>query len=119
MQNKIDITPDVIDAIFDKKGKKIVVIDLSKFESAPTSKFIICQGSNTAQVSAIADSIREKLHKKQNIKPYNYTGYQNSQWIVLDYGDTFIHVFLPDIREFYNIEDLWNDAPTQCIPDLD
>ena len=106
-------------AIQDRKGKRIVDIDLEGIDSAPASEFIVCQGNSTSQVSAIADNIREELRMKKGVKPYNYDGYRNSQWIVLDYGSVFVHIFLPDTREYYNIEDLWNDAPTTEIPDLD
>lgn len=119
MQKNIEITSPIIEAITDKKGKKITTIDLSGFETAPTSKLIICQGNSTSQVSAIADSIREKVQKECDVKPMNYDGYRNSQWIIIDYGNIMVHVFLPQFREFYSLESLWNDAPAEEIPDLD
>ncbi|MCM1292837.1 MAG: ribosome silencing factor [Bacteroides sp.] len=109
----------VIDAIQDRKGHKIVSIDLSGIETAAASNFIICEGSSTMQVSAIADNIRESLLERAGIKPYNYDGYQNSQWIVIDYGHTMVHVFVPSERERYNLEELWSDAPATEVPDLD
>ena len=54
-----------------------------------------------------------------DVKPYNYDGYKNSQWIIIDYGDVMVHIFLPEYREFYNIEELWNDASITNLPDLD
>lgn len=119
MQNTLDISPLIIEAIQDKKGNKITEIDLENIESAPASKFIVCQGRSTSQVSAIADAIRDGVFEKTGVKPYNYDGYRNSQWIVIDYGNIFVHVFLPEIREFYNIEDLWSDAPSRQIVDID
>lgn len=110
---------EIIEAITDRKGKKISILDLNKIESAPSSNFIICQGNSTSQVSAIADSIRDRLQKNLEIKPYNYDGYKNSQWIIIDYGDVMVHVFLPEVREFYNIEDLWSDAYITNLQDLD
>lgn len=109
----------IIDAIQDRKGKKITDIDFRGLESSPARSFIVCQGNSTSQVSAIADNIREEVRRKLDIKPFNYDGYRNSQWIVIDYGDVMVHVFLPDIREYYNIEDLWSDASLAEIPDLD
>lgn len=114
-----DIIQLVTEGIQDRKGRDITVIDLSSVESAPTSTFIVCQGSSTMQVSAIADSIREHLLETAGIKPFNYDGYRNSQWIVLDYGHTLVHVFLPEVRALYNLEELWSDAPTTTIPNLD
>lgn len=116
---KTDITKLIIEGIQERKGRGITVINLSEIESAPTSNFIICQGTSSMQVSAIADSIREYLLKNAGIKPYNYDGYRNSQWIVIDYGDTLVHIFLPETRSLYNLEELWSDAPSCQIPDLD
>ena len=110
---------EIVEAITDRKGKKISLMNLQKIETAPVSSFVICQGNSTSQVSSIADSIRERLQKNLDIKPYNYDGYKNSQWIVIDYGDVMVHVFLPEIRNFYNIEELWSDANISNIPDLD
>ena len=119
MHNTDKLSAQIIEAIQNKKGQKISLINLEDIESAPASEFIVCQGNSTSQVSAIADSIREDLQKNYGIKPYNYDGYRNSQWIVIDYGNIFVHVFLPEFREFYNLEDLWSDASITVIPDLD
>ncbi len=118
-ENKPDITSLIIDAVQDRKGRDISVLDLSGIEGASTGKFIICTGGSTAQVSAIADNIREVVNRDTDRKPYHYDGYRNSQWIVLDYGETMVHIFLPDVRKFYDLEDLWADAPLEKIPDLD
>lgn len=117
--NLTEISSVATEAIQEKKGSKITVLDLENIETAPAFKFIVCQGRSTSQVSAIADAIRDELREKLGIKPYNYDGYRNSQWIVLDYGNLFIHVFLPEFREFYNLEELWSDAGRTDIPDLD
>lgn len=117
-ENRNDIVRLITEGIRERKGTKITHIDLSSIESAPTSDFIICQGSSTTQVSSIADSVREHLLEEAGVKPYNYDGYRNSQWIVLDYGHTLVHIFLPEVRQHYNLEELWSDAPTQEIPDL-
>ena len=119
MSNKLEnITRHAISAIQDKKGLKITALDFEKIDNAPALKFLICQGRSASQVSAIADNIRDVLRKDFDIKPYNYDGYKNSQWIVIDYGDLMIHVFLPEFREFYNLEDLWSDAIFTEIPDI-
>lgn len=118
-ESNIKIPELIIAGIQDRKGKKIVHIDLSGIETAAATDFIICEGTSTMQVSAIADSIRDYLLKHAGVKPYNYDGYQNSQWIVIDYGHTLVHVFLPTERSRYNLEELWSDAPATEIPDLD
>lgn len=119
MQKTNNITSAIVEAIQDKKGHKITVIDFNGIDSASTDGFIICQGRSTSQVSAIADNIREEVQNRTGIKPYNYDGYRNSQWIVIDYGNLMVHVFLPEVREFYNLEDLWSDGRFEEIPDQD
>lgn len=114
-----DLVKLSIEGIQERKGKRITHVDMTGIESAAASHFIICEGSSTMQVAAIADSVREYVQQKSGTKPYNYDGYQNSQWIVIDYGDTFIHIFLPDIRQHYNLEELWSDAVITEIPDID
>lgn len=109
----------LVDAIQDKKGRGISVVDLSAIETAPAQEFLICEGRTPQQVAAIADNVRETLLEKGGIKPYNYDGYRNAQWIVIDYGSTMVHVFVPDARQLYNLEELWSDATITEIPDLD
>lgn len=114
-----ELETTIISAIQDRKGKKIIDLDLSSLESSPAQTFIICQGGSSAQVSAIADNIREQVQQKLGLKPYNYDGYRNAQWIVVDYGNLMVHVFQPEVRDFYAIEDLWSDARRLEIDDLD
>ena len=109
----------IVDAIQDKKGRGITLVDLSDIEIAPAHEFIICEGRTPQQVAAIADNVRESLLDKAKVKPFNYDGYRNSQWIVIDYGTVFVHVFVPDARTMYNLEELWSDARITEIPDLD
>ena len=110
MNQETDLINSIIEGIQEKKGKAITHVDLHKIEIAPTLDFIVCSGTSTSHVSAIADSVREYVHKKEGIKPFNYDGYANSQWIVLDYGTIYVHIFLPEHSEYYNLEALWNDA---------
>ncbi|MEG2403039.1 MAG: ribosome silencing factor, partial [Muribaculaceae bacterium] len=91
----------------------------SNIEGASTQDFVIASGSSTMHVTAIADSVREYVQKQTGLKPYNYDGYKNSEWIVIDYGTVYVHIFLPESREYYNLEQLWNDAVIKNIPDLD
>lgn len=109
----------IVEGIQERKGKKITVVDMSKIESAAASYFIIAEGTSTMQVGAIADSVREYVQEQVAVKPYNYDGYTNSEWIVVDYGDTLVHVFVPEARQRYNLEELWSDAVISEIPDLD
>ena len=119
MNKKTDILKLIIEGIQERKGKQITVVDLSDIEGAAYSAFVICQGSSTMQVASIADSVREYVQEHSCVKPYNYDGYRNSQWIVIAYGDILVHIFLPDVRSYYNLEELWSDADIKEIPDLD
>ena len=123
MKNQITDNETLIQAIVEgaqeKKARSIVTVDLSHIEYAPTQAFVIVNGNTPIQVDAIADSIREYVENKLGGRPYNYDGYQNSQWIVLDYGTIYAHIFLPEFRQRYNLEQLWNDATINTIPDLD
>lgn len=110
---------EIIEAVLDRKGHRIAVLDLSSLETSPAQTFIICEGNSVSQVAAIADNIREKVRENLDVKPYNYDGYRNAQWIVIDYGNIMVHIFVPDFREHYNLEDLWSDATITEIPDLD
>ncbi len=109
----------IIEGIQERKGHKITLVDMSSIESSAASRFIIAEGSSTMHVSSIADSVREYLFEKASIKPYNYDGYTNSEWIVIDFGDTLVHIFTPATRERYRLEELWSDAVITDIPDLD
>lgn len=109
----------IVEGIQEKKGKGIKVVDLSGIDSASTRCFVVCSGTSGMHVAAVADSVREYVQQKIDVKPYNYDGYQNAQWIVLDYGTIFVHVFLPEYRERYNLEQLWSDAHIADVPDLD
>lgn len=110
MQSSEQLQQIIIDAIKDKKGQKIACIDLSEILSASASEFIICQGRTSTQVSAIADNIIDKVNKSLHIKPYNTDGFRNSEWIIIDYGSIFVHIFQPEFREYYNLEELWSDG---------
>lgn len=109
----------IVEGIQERKGKDIKIVDLSGIEYATTQGFVICTGTSNMHVSAIADSVREYVQEKIGVKPYNYDGYQNSQWIVLDYGTIYVHIFIPEFRELYNLEQLWSDAEITTLPDLD
>ena len=109
----------IIDAIQEKKGKSIVVANLTGLGSSLCDYFVICQGNSPTQVSAITDSIWDELTEKCGYKPFAVDGQRNAQWVAMDYGEVLVHIFLPDVRTFYDIEHLWADATITEIPDLD
>lgn len=101
----------IVTAIQDKKGKDIVSLDLSGFDGAICSHFIVCNADSTAQVAAIADGIEQDVHEKLGEKLWRIEGQQNAFWIAMDYVDVVVHIFQSDLREFYRLEELWADAP--------
>ena len=105
--------------IQEKKGSNIVIADLSKLDGAICKYFVICQGNSPTQVEAITDSVEEFARLNEGEKPIKIVGLENAQWVAMDYVDVIVHIFLPDIREYYNLENLWQDAPLTRIPDLD
>ena len=119
MKENQDLIQTIIEGIQEKKGKQIVTADLSEIESSSAQYFIICQGGSPAQVAAIADSVRETTLQKIGVKPFNYDGFKNAQWIVIDYGHIFGHIFQPEQRKYYNLEELWSDAKLTALPDVE
>lgn len=100
----------IIEAIQEKKGHQILSIDLSQVENSICECFIICHGESNTQVSAISDSIERKLKEEVGIRAHHVEGLQNSQWVLMDYFDILVHVFLEEYRSFYALEDLWADG---------
>lgn len=99
----------ITQAIMDKKGHRLVNIDLREVDHAICDTFIICHGESSTQVGAITDSIQKKL-KVAGIRPHHVEGVQNCQWVLLDYFDVLVHVFLEEFRDFYRLEELWADG---------
>lgn len=101
----------IVSAIEDKKGKDIVSLDLSGFDGAICSHFVVCNADSTTQVAAIAAGIEEKVQEMLGEKVWRIEGQQNSFWIAMDYIDVVVHIFQTELRGFYKLEELWADAP--------
>ena len=119
MNENEKLIKSIIEAIQEKKGRDIVHVDLTTIETAAAQGFVIATGNTPMQVTAVADSVREYVEKNAGQRPFNYDGYENAQWIIIDYGNIFVHIFVPDFRERYNLENLWADATINTIPNLD
>ena len=100
----------IIHAIQEKKGERIVSLDLKKIPEAVTDFFIICEASNPIQLKAIADFVEEEVKKKCGETPYKHEGRQGEQWILIDYVNVVVHIMLPEPRKFYKLEEMWSDA---------
>ena len=96
----------------------ITVVDLTGIEDTVCQYFVICQGGTPNQTMAIEDSIRETVRSKEGRKPDYVEGTRYAHWIAMDYGDVMVHIFIPELRKFYDLEHLWADAVLEEIPDL-
>jgi len=101
----------IINAIQEKKGENIISLDLRKIPEAVADFFIICQAGNTTQLRAIADFVETDVKEKCNEIAYKHEGRQGQQWILIDYVNVVVHVMMPDTRKFYQLEEMWSDAP--------
>jgi len=101
-------------AALDHKAVDLVILEVKNLSSF-TDYFVICSGNSDRQVQAIAAHIEEKLGKGE-IHPLSIEGKREGRWILLDYGDVVIHVFYQPVREFYDLERLWSDAPRIELP---
>ena len=107
----------IVEAIREKKGHQITSIDLSQVENSICDCFIICHGESVTQVDAIAESIEKKLKGEAKLRAHHVEGLQNSQWVLIDYFDVLVHVFLEEYRNFYKLEELWADGDVTRIDD--
>jgi ribosome-associated protein len=105
-----EISEIIIHGIQEKKGKDIVRLDLRNISSSVSDFFIICHADSSTQVKAISDSIQEEMYKSFNEEPWHKEGFQNSEWILLDFVSVVVHVFRTEKREHYSVEELWGDA---------
>ncbi|MBR4149545.1 MAG: ribosome silencing factor [Rikenellaceae bacterium] len=106
----------IVGAIQDKKGKNVVSLDLTGFDGAICSHFVICNADSTTQVAAIADGIEEKVFEQLHEKVHRIEGMTNAVWVAVDYVDVVVHIFQSELRDFYRLEQLWADAPRTEYP---
>lgn len=97
-----------------KKASDIRVLDLRPITSF-TDYFVICSGTNAKQIQAISDEVTQQL-KEQGERPISVEGYENAEWILVDYGDFLVHIFSEKARSYYELERLWRDATGVPIP---
>jgi ribosome-associated protein len=100
----------------EKKATNVKLMDVSEITSM-TDYFVIASASSDVQVKAIADHILTSMREKHDVAPWKSEGWDTRQWIIIDYVDFVVHIFLETAREFYNLERLWGDAPTEIIED--
>ncbi len=109
----------IVEGIQEKKGRGITIIDLSGIDGAIAKCFIICEGNTPIQVEAIAGEVSDHCREKLHEKPAGCVGLEQALWVAMDYVDVMVHVFVPEMRDFYDLEHLWEDAKMTYIADLD
>lgn len=108
--NPLTFNESIIESIKEIKGKDIVMIDLRELHDRPTDFFIICSGDSNTQIKAIAENIYKTIKDFKGEIPFSIEGKDQSTWILLDYFSTVVHVFHPEVRDFYELEELWSDG---------
>lgn len=99
---------EIVAALEDKKARELKVIDIHNLTTV-TTYFVICSGTSTTHIKALADEVEFRL-KEKGVSPLRIEGYNNARWILMDYGEIVVHIFHEEDREFYNLERLWQDG---------
>ncbi len=111
------LTETVVKALQEIKGHDITCLDMREIKSAVADMFVVCHGDSQPQVEALARSVEEIVYKERKEDPLHREGFENAQWILLDYFNVVVHIFQKDQRDYYGIERLWADATTRHIKD--
>lgn len=107
----------IVEGVLEKKGVDGLVMNFTHMQNVAFERFIICTGTSTTQTSSIADSVIDTVISQCKEKPWHIEGRDNAEWILLDYGNIIVHIFLPEKREFYKLENLWADAVIKPVTD--
>jgi ribosome-associated protein len=114
-EREIQLVEEIILGIENVKGENIHQLDLRELDNTPCDFFIVCSGNSNTQVSAIVNSVQKTVSKALHEKPFHTEGLDNAEWVLIDYVNVVVHVFQNQIREYYNIEELWGDAKSTQI----
>lgn len=107
----------IIEALKEKKAKQILTIDLRKIDNSFCDHFIICHGESTTQVNALSDMVEARLKEYNKTRAHHIEGLRNCQWVLMDYYDILVHIFIEDQRSFYNLVELWADGEIEKFED--
>lgn len=104
------VLSNIIEAMQDKKAKNIISLNLNEIPDSVTKYFVICHGNSKTQVDAIYNGVLDKVKENCDLSPFHKEGYENAEWILIDYFDIVVHIFREENRNFYKLEELWADA---------
>ena len=114
-EREIQLVDEIILGIENVKGENIHQLDLRDLDNTPCDFFILCSGNSNTQVSAIVNSVQKTVSKALHEKPFHTEGLDNAEWVLIDYVSVVVHVFQNQIRDYYNIEELWGDEKSTQI----
>ena len=119
MKQTNELVQSIVEGIQEKKGRDIAVADMTQIDSAPCDYFVLCTCGSPQQVDAVTDSVEEFTAKQVGEHPSAIAGRQNAVWVAMDYGNVMVHVFVPETRDYYDLEHLWDDARLEYVPNID
>lgn len=108
----------IVEGMQENKAKNITILDLRKISGAVCDFFVICNGESNTQVDGICSAIQRHTRKEIQERPWHVEGKNGSEWVLLDYVNVVAHVFGRELREYYDLEDLWADAKITRVPDI-
>jgi len=106
----------ITDALLEKKAEDIAVLDVHELTTL-ADKFVVCHANTDVQIKAIADNVNKETSEKLNEKAWKEEGRETRRWVILDYVNVVVHIFKKELREYYALERMWNDAPLKRIED--
>ena len=115
--NTEEVLQTIVETMLEAKAQDVTSLDMRELQSAVTDYFVICNAQSKTQVNAIAEKVIDNVRNKLHVHVYHEEGFENSEWILLDYIDVVVHIFLTEKRDFYKLEDLWADAERKNYED--
>lgn len=115
--NTEEVLNTIVETMLEAKAQGVTSLDMRELQSAVTDYFVICNAQSKTQVNAIAEKVIDNVRNKLHVHVYHEEGFENSEWILLDYIDVVVHIFLTEKRDFYKLEDLWADAERKNYDD--
>lgn len=115
--NTEEVLKTIVETMLEAKAQDVTSLDMRELQSAVTDYFVICNAQSKTQVNAIAEKVIDNVRNKLHVHVYHEEGFENSEWILLDYIDVVVHIFLTEKRDFYKLEDLWADAERKNYED--
>lgn len=112
---ELELSEIIIESMLKKNGEDVILIDLGSINNTLFDKFIICTANSGIQAETICDEIIFSVQRETKIKPVAVEGKMNREWILIDYFDTLVHIFIPETRSFFKLEQLWADAEIKHI----